>query len=599
MLLTPQESRTRIAALRGELQRRNLTGFIIPHADEYHNEYLPPCAERLAWLTGFTGSAGLAVVLQDEAALFVDGRYTLQAGTQVDPELFLLRHLTQSPVHEWLSTVLKPGQTLGYDPWLHTETDVEHLREACAEAGGELSSCSSNPLDAVWIDRPAAPTAMVVSHNVQYAGTSSEEKRKALARQLQADGIDVAVLTAPDSIAWLLNIRGGDVAHSPLPLGFALLHSDGAVGVFLDPRKVSAKLSDHLGAEVTIHGLNTFPTTLDELGACQARVLCDTRRSAAWILHRLTLAGALLVKGDDPCVLPKACKNPIEVHGAREAHRRDGAAMCRFLAWLGRENPKGEITEILAQEYLERCRQESPLWQDASFPTISGAGANGAIVHYRSTARTNKKLEPGKLYLVDSGGQYLDGTTDITRTLAIGLPTSEQKDRYTRVLQGHIALASVRFPKGTTGGQLDALARMPLWEVGLDYDHGTGHGVGSYLNVHEGPQRIAKRLDDVPLHPGMILSNEPGYYKTGEYGIRIENLMVVVPCQDMPQEDREWLSFETLTLVPLDHTLIDRSLLAAHEIEWINRYHRRVCQVLLPLVDQCTAEWLTDATQLL
>ena len=511
--------------------------------------------------------------------------------------LFVCHHLTQFPPHEWMASTLKPGQTIGYDPWLHTAKDVDQLQESCEKAGGKLVSCVSNPLDAIWADQPSAPLAPVVSHDIQYTGKSSLDKRKELAHQLQIDHIDVAVLTAPDSIAWLLNIRGGDVDHSPLPLGFALLRCDGLVDVFLDARKVSVGLTDHLGTDVMIHSPDAFPNALDRLGAHRSRVLCDAARTASWILDRLTVAGASIVKGDDPCVLPKACKNSTEVQGAREAHRRDGVAVCRFLAWLARESPKGQITELAAQDYLERCRQENALWQQASFPTISGAGSHGAIVHYRSSETTNRRLESGTLYLVDSGAQYLDGTTDITRTIAIGASTPEQKDRYTRVLKGHIALAAVQFPKGTTGGQLDVLARKFLWEIGLDYDHGTGHGVGSYLGVHEGPQRITKHRDEVPLQQGMILSDEPGYYKTGEYGIRIENLIVVVPCQDVMQKNREWLSFETLTLVPFDHTLIDRSLLSIYEIEWVNTYHRRVHRTLLPFVDQSTADWLTDATR--
>ena len=590
------DSSERMKTLRAELQRQGLSGFIIPHADEYQNEYLPPCAERLAWLTGFSGSAGTAVVLQDEAAIFVDGRYILQVQNQVDPKLFVSHNVAEWPVHEWLASVLKKDGKVGYDPWLHTPKEVDQFRTACERSGAELVTCVSNPLDAVWVNRPDPPSALAIPHYLGYAGKASAEKREDLARKLKSDRVDVAILTAPDSIAWLLNIRGNDVPHTPLPLGFAFLRRDASVVLFMDDRKLATGLVDYLGPGVTIHPLEEFGHGLDELGGQRWRVVCHSERSASWIFDRLAQAGAEVIKGEDPCALPKACKNPIEIAGAREAHKRDGAAVCRFLAWMAREAPKGHLTEMDAQAYLDARRQENTLWRDVSFPTISAAGPNGAIVHYRATEATNRRIEPGSLYLVDSGAQYLDGTTDITRTIAIGTPTSEHRDRYTRVLKGHITLATARFPKGTSGGQLDALARKPLWDIGLDYDHGTGHGVGSYLGVHEGPQRISKTPNSVALEPGMILSNEPGYYKAGEYGIRIENLLVVIPCTDVVGMERTLLAFETLTLVPFDLSLIEPSLLTPSEIEWVNAYHVRVRETVTPLVDADTASWLQSET---
>ena len=587
----------RIDELRRALKKAGFSGFIVPHADEYQNEYLPACAERLAWLTGFTGSAGTAVVLSEQAAIFVDGRYTLQVRTQVDVQVFAPRHLIEEPVHSWLSAVLRPGDQLGYDPWLHTPQDVKQLAEACSGAGAALMPCEPNPIDALWDERPAPPAAEVVPHDLAYTGKSSEDKRHELSMTFKNDEIGVAVLTAPDSIAWLFNIRGGDVEHTPLPLGFALLYRDGTASLFLDTHKVSDTLAPHLGPAVRIRSASEFHDALEQLGKAGERVLCDPQRTASWIPERLTRSGAQVIEGEDPCFLPKACKNAVEINGAREAQKRDGAAVCEFLAWLSQEARKGRLSECDAQSYLEACRRRQPLWQDMSFPTISAAGPNGAVVHYRAAEEQCRRLDPGTLYLVDSGGQYLDGTTDITRTIAIGSPAPEHRDRYTRVLKGHIALAMATFPKGTTGAQLDTLARRPLWEVGLDYDHGTGHGVGSYLGVHEGPQRISKGGQTVALKPGMILSNEPGYYKSGEYGIRLENLVVVIPAATSDGAGREWFAFETITLVPFDVSLIDGSLLNAREREWVNAYHARVREVIGPLVDSSTAGWLEQATE--
>lgn len=591
------EVHQRVSALRAELRQRGLHGFIIPHADEHQNEYLPPCAERLAWLTGFTGSAGTAIVLQDEAAIFVDGRYLLQVQHQIDTTMFVVHHMTEWPVHEWLGSVLKPGQKLGYDPWLHTPHEIDKIRQACERVGAQLVASQSNPIDAIWKDRPPYPETMVVIHSHHVAGKTSDEKRRGLAAKLRSDGIDVVVLTTPDSLAWLLNIRANDVPHTPLPLCHALLHSTGQMDLFMDSQRLSDEVRAHMGEGVTIQDPTTFESFLHNLGKQRARVLYDSRRTAIWIVDRLREVGAIVIQGDDPCVMPKACKNESEIKGARQVHRWDGAAVCKFLAWIAREAPRGHVREVDAQDFLEKRRREHAEWMDSSFPTISAAGSNGAIVHYRATKETNKLLEPGSLYLVDSGGQYVGGTTDITRTVAIGTPTQEHKDRYTRVLKGHIALATARFPKGTTGTQLDSLARRALWEVGLDYDHGTGHGVGSYLGVHEGPQRISKAPSTVPLQPGMIISNEPGFYKSGAYGIRLENLVLVTQSSRHEAQGRDFLEFETLTLVPFDPQLIEWSHLTPAEIHWIHTYHARVCEVISPLVDAQTQEWLCRMTQ--
>jgi Xaa-Pro aminopeptidase len=589
----------KLAALRAELARQGLTGFLVPQADEHQGEYVPPRARRLAWLTGFTGSAGLAVVLLETAAIFVDGRYTLQVRDQVPADLFEYQHVTQSPPTEWLRGRLKPGNRLGYDPWLHTVEGVERLTAACQKAGAELVPCATNPVDALWWDRPGPPLAPVVPHELAYAGRAAADKRREIAALLEREGIDATVLTAPDSVAWLLNVRGGDVDYTPLPLAFALCHRDGTVDLFLDARKLGPGLREHLGDGVRIAAPEALGPTLDRLGAVRAAVGLDPAMAAAWISERLTAAGATVVRGTDPCALPKAQKNEVELAGARACHRRDGAALCRFLAWLAREAPAGRLTEIGAAARLDTLRGAEALFREPSFPTISGAGPNGAIVHYHATPATDRPIGPGILYLVDSGGQYQDGTTDVTRTVAIGPPTAEQRDRFTRVLKGHIALATARFPAGTTGAQLDGFARRPLWEAGLDYDHGTGHGVGSYLGVHEGPQRITKAGSSVALKPGMICSNEPGYYKTGAYGIRIESLVVVTPVTAPAGAEQELLGFETLTLAPIDRALVEPALLAADEIAWLDAYHRRVRETIGPLVDAGTAAWLEEATRAL
>ena len=585
----------RLTRLREELGSRGLDGFIVPRADEHQGEYVPPCGQRLTWLTGFTGSAGLAIVLRDRAVLFVDGRYTLQAAAQADTGLFEICHLIDEPPPRWLAAALKPEMVLAYDPWLHTPHEVERFRAAAEKAGAVLSAVTDNPLDRVWSDRPVAPIAPVVPHPEPFAGESASSKRIRIGRALQGEDVAAVVLAMPESIAWLLNIRGADVPHTPLPLSFAVLRQDGAVTLFIDRRKLVPGLDRHLGNAVTLLPPEQLGPTLDELAAAGGRIQVDPASAASWVFDRLEAVGAKIHRAADPCLLPKACKNPIELDGTRAAHRRDGAALSRFLAWLAREAPRGGLSEIAASDRLEAFRRGGEHFRDLSFPTISGAGSNGAIVHYRATPETEKRLESGTLYLLDSGAQYLDGTTDVTRKVAIGEASDEMRDRFTRVLKGHIALAVARFPKGTTGTQLDGFARRALWQEGLDYDHGTGHGVGSYLGVHEGPQRISKAANTQPLLPGMIVSNEPGYYKTGAYGIRIENLVLVQPADG--SAEREMLAFETLTLAPIDRNLIDPSLLEEEEIAWLDRYHMGVRETLTPLVDADTARWLAEATQ--
>jgi Xaa-Pro aminopeptidase len=590
----------RLADLRAELAGRGLAGFIVPRSDEHQGEYVAPRAERLAWLTGFTGSAGAAVVLADKAAVFVDGRYTLQAADEVDGRLFTIEHLVEAPPAQWIAKHLRAGEKLGLDPWLHTENAAKALLAAAEKAGGTLEPVSTNPVDAVWADQPDPPRAPVAVHETKYAGRGSAEKRAEIAAAVEQAGTEAAVLTAPDSINWLLNIRGGDIPFTPVALAFALAHADGRVDLFIDAKKLNDAVRAHLGSEITVRGPDEFDSALADLGRRGASVMADPQTAATHIFTVLRDAGAKIVPGADPCALPKACKNEVELAGTRAAHVRDGAALTRYLAWIAREAPKGDLDEIAAAQKLESLRRENDLFHGLSFATISGAGPNGAVVHYRASERTKRRLEPGQVYLVDSGAQYLDGTTDVTRAVFIngnGEAGAEERDRFTRVLKGHIAIATARFPKGTSGAQLDALARRALWDAGLDYDHGTGHGVGSYLGVHEGPQRIAKIGSDVPLRPGMIVSNEPGYYKAGAFGIRIENLVTVTALESVPGAERELYGFETLTLAPIERQLIDVGLLTKSETAWLDAYHARVRETLSPLVDSETTSWLATVTK--
>jgi Xaa-Pro aminopeptidase len=587
---------TRLAALRAELKRRGVDGFVVPRADEHQGEYVPRRSQRLAWLTGFRGSAGLAIVLADRAAIFIDGRYTLAVRAQVDTEAFVPLQIPEQSPDAWIAANLTKGGRLGFDPWLQTVDGHERFARACQRAGGEFVALDSNPVDAVWLDRPPPPLAPVLPHPDEFAGESSEAKRSRVGDIVKAKDADVALITAPDSIAWLLNVRGGDVPRTPFPLGFALLHGDGHVDLYMDRRKVPDRTVAWLGNAVTLAPPGELPVALDTLGKVGKRVLIETATAPIWAANRLQAAGAALVRDADPVALPKACKNGVEIEGIRNAHRRDGAAVSRFLGWLARESTGRTLAEIEVSDRLQALRQETGSLRDLSFDTISGAGPNGAIVHYHASKATERKLETGSLYLVDSGGQYRDGTTDITRTVAIGAASAEMRDRFTRVLKGHIALAMARFPVGTTGSQLDALARYALWQVGLDYDHGTGHGVGAYLSVHEGPHRISKMANNVALQPGMIVSNEPGYYKTDAYGIRIENLVAVREAK-IEGADRRYLEFETLTLAPIDLACIEPGLLTEAERQWLNDYHRRVRESVGPNVDDATRAWLADATR--
>ncbi|MBR0869255.1 aminopeptidase P family protein [Bradyrhizobium tropiciagri] len=584
----------RLSAFREELARRKLTGFVIPRADQQQNEYVAPSEERLAWLTGFTGSAGLAIVLSQQAAVFVDGRYTLQAGKQVDRKAWEVEPLVDPPPEHWLTRHLSAGDRLGFDPWLHTSAAAERLAAACAKAGAELVAVESNPVDAIWSERPAPPLGPVTIHGAQYSGEIEAEKLKRIRLEIGKLGVDALVLSDSHAVAWTFNIRGADVSHTPLPLSYALVPKDGRPVVFIDHRKLSNATRDHLEQSADVEEPAALTPKLTELAKRGASIALDGATAADALSRLITGAGGKPVRGSDPVSLLKAVKNSTEIEGTRTAHQRDAVALARFLAWVDREAPAGKLTEIDAVEALESFRRDTGALKDVSFPTISGTGPNGAIVHYRVTRKSNRRIEPGDLLLIDSGAQYEDGTTDVTRTIAIGNPTDEMRDRFTRVLRGHIAIARAIFPDGTTGAQLDTLARQYLWQAGIDFEHGTGHGVGSYLSVHEGPARISK-LGTTPLKRGMILSNEPGYYKTDAYGIRIENLELVIGT-DIAGAEKPVNAFETLTLAPIDRRLIDVSMLSADELAWLNDYHARVNRTVRPHLDDATKLWLDAAT---
>ena len=595
--LTPEscDRGARLAALRAEMRQRRLAGFIVPRSDEHQGEYVAARSERLAWLSGFTGSAGTAVVLRDRAALFVDGRYTTQAAAEVDTTLFTIRHAMRELLSDWLATELSPRARVGYDPWLHTPNQVKGFERACGKVGARAVPVDGNLIDRIWLDQPPPPIAPVVPHDDELAGRTSREKRDCVAETLRKEKHDAAFLAQPDSIAWLLNIRGGDIPYTPLPLAFAVLHADGRVDLFIDPRKLTAAARAHLGDGVAIAPPDALATALDRLAGKTVRI--DPDGAPNWVARRASAAGAVIAKAADPCLLPKATKTARELAGMRAAHERDGAALTGFLAWLPMAARAGGLSESAAAERLAAFRSANERYRGPSFPTISAAGANAAIVHYRVSPSSDRPLTPGTLYLVDSGAQYLDGTTDVTRTVAVGKPDAEMRQRFTLVLKGHIAIATARFPRGTTGSQLDTLARQAMWRAGLDYDHGTGHGVGYYLGVHEGPQRISKLPSRIALQPGMIVSNEPGYYKQGAYGIRIENLVAVCAVETPPGGDQDLLGFETLTLAPIDRDLIDRELLDRAELAWLDGYHARVREILTPLVDDETRRWLHGATR--
>src|SRR5215218_8031324 len=584
----------RLAALREELVRRKLTGFVIPRADQQQNEYVPPSEERLAWLTGFTGSAGMAAVLTKEAAIFVDGRYTLQASKQVDRKAWHIEPLADPPPEHWLTKHLTAGDRLGFDPWLHTFAAAERLSAACTKAGAELVAVDSNPLDQVWTERPAPPLGPVSVHGVQFSGEIEAEKLKRIRLEIHKLGAEALVLSDSHAVAWAFNIRGADVSHTPLPLSYALVPKDGRPTIFIDHRKLSNLTRDHLEQSADVREPDALVPDLTELARGGAVIALDSATAADALSRLIAGAGGKPLRGNDPVSLLKAVKNITEIEGTRTAHQRDAVALTRFLAWIDHEAPSGALTEIDTVEALETFRRQTCALKDVSFPTIAGTGPNGAIVHYRVTRRSNRRISSGDLLLIDSGAQYEDGTTDVTRTIAIGEPTEEMRDRFTRVLRGHIAIARATFPDGTTGAQLDSLARQYLWHAGLDFEHGTGHGVGSYLSVHEGPARISK-LGTTPLKRGMILSNEPGYYKTDRFGIRIENLELVVAA-DIAGAEKPVNAFETLTLAPIDRRLIDLNMLDGEELSWLNDYHARVRHEVRPHLDEATKVWLDQAT---
>ena len=586
----------RVAALRAKLQQENLSGFIVPRSDRHQNEYVAPCDERLAWLTGFSGSAGLAIVLADKAALFVDGRYTLQGAEQTDTSIFEVVPIADTTPEVWLAANLPSGASLGFDPWLHTTESAERLAKACESVNAKLVPVTANPVDAIWNERPAPPLGRVVLHDLRYSGEPAEAKLERIRNELKKLRANALVVTDPHAVAWTFNIRGSDVAHTPLVLAFAIIPVDGRPTLFVDTRKLDNGTRYPIEKLADIREPDAFDSALTSLGWGSSVVRLDSATAADAVQRIITAAGGKPARGVDPIAAMKAIKNAAEITGTRAAHLRDGAAVTRFLAWLAQESPSGNLSEIEAVEALESFRRDTGALKDVSFPTISGSGPNGAIVHYRVTEKTNRKAEPGELFLIDSGAQYEDGTTDITRTVAIGEPTREMRDRFTRVLKGHIAIARAVFPDGTTGAQLDSFARAPLWSAGLDFDHGTGHGVGSYLSVHEGPARISK-LGNAVLKRGMILSNEPGYYKAGSYGIRIENLVLVIEAPNVAGGERPLNAFETLTLAPIDRSLIMRAMLDPGETGWLDSYHARVRSALTPLVDNKTQAWLDAATR--
>ena len=586
----------RLSALRAQLKRDRLDGFVVPLTDEHMSEYVGAYAQRLAWLTGFQGSAGSAAVLPEQAAIFTDGRYTLQVRQQVDGDYWHYVPVPAVSIADWLGEHAPQGGRIGYDPWLHTSAWVQQAGKALAARGAELVAVDTNPVDAVWPDRPQPSDAKLFVHDDAHAGSSSAEKRAVIADWLAAQKADAVVLTALDSIAWTLNIRGQDVAHTPVALAYAIVDADGTAELFVAPEKIDDAILQHLGNAVRVRDRSAFA---DALGSYAGkRVAADPERAVAAIFDRLKAGGAVVLAERDPVVLAKALKNPVEIAGHRAASARDGAALARFLRWCEIELVKGGQTELSAAAKLQEYREATGVLRDTSFDTISATGANGASPHYHVTEDSNAPILPGQLYLVDSGGQYADGTTDVTRVVPVGTPSAEMRDRFTRVLKGHIGIATAIFPPGTNGGQIDAFARRPLWEAGLDFAHGTGHGVGAYLSVHEGPQRIAPPNypgggPTEPLRAGMIISNEPGYYKAGEYGIRIENL-VLVEERSFAGSNATMLGFETLTFSPIERTLIVADMLTDAERDWLDAYHAQVVAILGPQLDAEERVWLEE-----
>ena len=593
----PEFGHRNLPKLRTHMETLGLDAFLVPHEDEYQNEYLPDCNERLMWVSGFTGSAGAAIILKQSAVMFVDGRYTLQVRQQVDETLYNFTKLEGGGVSKWLRENIKTGDVVGFDPRLHSPAALTRITEAVKQAGGVTKALTSNPIDAAWDGRPAAPLAKVTIQAQKLAGKSHTEKRAEIGRSIAASGADAALITSPASIAWLLNIRGGDVQCTPLPLSTAIIETSGQTKLFIAPEKLTDPIRQHFGHEVSLHTEDALDAAMSDLSG--QTVIADPNTASAWHVDALKAAGAKVKSAQDPIALPKAKKNASEIAGTEAAHIRDGVALAHYLHWLDTVAQSGEVNEIQAVIALEDFRREDSSIRDVSFETISGAGSNGAVVHYRVNKGTVQTLERGSLFLVDSGGQYPDGTTDVTRTVPIGEPTQEMRERFTLVLKGHIALATIRFPIGTTGSNLDALARHPLWQAGLDYDHGTGHGVGVFLGVHEGPQRISKMPNRVALETGMIVSNEPGYYKEGEYGIRIENLQYVTEAKAITGGERKMLGFTNLTWAPLHKALIDTDMLTRAERDYVNTYHKEVWAKIGPLVKGEVKTWLETACEAL
>jgi Xaa-Pro aminopeptidase len=582
--------RERVDRLRQALKELGLEGFIVPRADEHLGEYVPASAERLAWLTGFTGNAGVAAVLAEKAAVFTDGRYVLQLADQADADLWERRHITEDPPPNWLAANAPAAARIGYDPLLISEDGLARYKDA----GLDMVAVDHNPIDAIWADRPSAPIAPAVPHPLEHAGRNASEKRQQIARLLRDAKQDAAVISDPASIAWLLNIRGGDIPFTPFALGFVLAHADGGTELFMDPAKLPEATRVWLGNTVSVAGRDALGPALMRLAGKRVRV--DPAGTPVWFAQTLRKAGAEVTAGPDPCLLPKACKNDTEQQGMRNAHQRDAAAVCQFLHFLAERGPLGDETEMSAAVRLLALRKQVAGFRGESFPAISGAGEHGAIIHYRVTEETNRPIRPNEVYLIDSGAQYLDGTTDITRTIWTGPsnPPAVVREQVTRVMKGHIAIATLVFPRGVGGVHLDAFARRALWQIGLDYDHGTGHGVGSYLSVHEGPVSLSRLARPVPIEAGMVLSNEPGYYLPGAYGIRLENLLLVQPA-DLPGTSKPFLRFETLTLAPFDRRLIEPAMLDAAELAWLNAYHARVQREVGPHLDPSLLPWLEVA----
>lgn len=594
----PEHTKERIEALRADLAKKRLDGFILQRGDEHMNEYVTAHDERLLWLTGFSGSAGIAIIMSDKAALFIDGRYTLQVQNEIDTKLINPLSIVTNRPSLWLRNNVKKSMRIGVDPNLISVSAFEVFNLALEGEGAKLVPLAANPIDKLWQDQPDRPENPVIAQPKKYAGEETEAKIKRVQDILKDQGVDAFVITAPESACWLFNIRGSDVRHTPIMLAHAIIHARAKPELFLNSERLNARAESTLSSSVKIQKPENFTSALKALGSKFKKVLIDPDRTNSAIYQTLRAARADILRGQDPIALPKACKNKAEIDGMRAAHLRDAEAMCRFLHWLETTAENDDVTEIHAARTLENFRRESGALKDISFETISGAGPNGAIVHYRVSDATDRKLKKGELFLIDSGAQYQDGTTDITRTVIIGEPTKIMARHYTLVLKAHINLATASFPHGTRGADLDPLARAPLWQAGLDYNHGTGHGIGSFLSVHEGPQGISRRAM-VEFEPGMILSNEPGYYREGAYGIRLENLVLVTSAQEIKGGEHPMMSFETLTLVPFAKDLIDQTLLTKAELNWLNEYHQKVWKTVGKQLTGKAKSWLKDATRLI